>query len=415
MKLIDWNTIRHKIIQVLNISDKETYLSKLICNFEKQNIEQERHPFKITDIREKGFIVKIYGLFGYISFNHMPWKYISVESWKTVFPYLKGKILFGKTFKFEKEPLSIILDGDIPQFKKTELSENMKYTGIIINKTNYGIFVDIGYNFKWECGSIVGLLHKSNFENEDLFKKSNPGETIDLVFWGYNENEQPIFGQKSELKEWFTGEIEMLIDEILPVKVIKSDNGVISYQVEDKYDAILQVTQILYPDNRTQIKSAIRKLQHGDIIHCKIIKVNRIKRTLHLIWESIPEIEGIISRNITIEEPVPVSEQHIRRNRITTEDIEKLELIGKTVEVEVIEKQDQFGRMRKEYLVDNKYYGTLHISNDAYKISNKEKKQIEKNLQEGEILDCEILDIENNAFRVKWSLKDEELIRFLNE
>ena len=44
--------------------------------------------------------------------------------------------------------------------------------GVIINKTNYGIFVDIGYNFNWWCGSLVGMLHKSNFENEELFEKN---------------------------------------------------------------------------------------------------------------------------------------------------------------------------------------------------------------------------------------------------
>lgn len=416
MKLIDWNTVKHKINRVLNISGSETYLSKLIDNFEKQNIEKESHPFKIIDIREKGFIVKIYGLYGYISFHHMPWNYSNTDSWKIVFPYLKGKVLFGKTFKFDKEPLSIILDGEIPQFKKSELTENKKYKGIIINKTNYGVFVDIGYSLKWNCGSIVGLLHKSNFENEELFEKTIPGELIELVFWGYNENEQPIFGLSPELKEWFTGEIETLVGEILPVNVIKAENGIISYLIENKYVATLPVTKILYPDNRTQIKRAIRKLKDGDIIHCEIVKVNRTKRTLQLMWQSLPEIEGINSRNITIEKPTSIRNDHkLIRNRINTGIIEKLELIGKTVKVEVIKKEDNLGRIRIKYLVENKYWGNLNISNDSYKISNKEKKQIEKNLQEGEILNCEVMKIENNVFRIKWSLKEEELIRFLRQ
>jgi len=416
MKLIDWDTIKQRINQVLNISDKKTYLSKLIDNFEKQNIEQESHPFKITDIREKGFIVKIYGLFGFISFYHMPWKYNSNDSWKTIFPYLKGKVLFGKIFKFEKDPLSIIIDGEIPQFKKPELFENKKYKGIIVNKTNYGAFVDIGYSFKWKCGSLVGLLHKSNFENEVLFEKTNSGEIIELVFWGYNENEQLIFGKRPELKEWFTGEIERLVGEILPVNVIKSENGEVSYFVDEKYIGTLPVTKILYPDNRNHIKKAIRNLKDGDVIHCEIIKVNRTKRTLQIVWESLPEIEGIISRNISIEKPVPIRNEHkLIRNRINTGIIEKLELIGKIVKVEVIKKEDNLGRMRTKYLVENKYSGRLNISNDSYKISNKEKKQIEKNLQEGEILNCEVMNIENNLIRVKWSLKEEELIRFLRQ
>ena len=96
MKLTDWDTIKQLINEVLNISNKETYLSKLIDNFEKQNIEQSSHPFVITDIREQGFIVKTYGLYGYISFYHMPWMYHSDDAWRSIFPYLKGKVLFGK-------------------------------------------------------------------------------------------------------------------------------------------------------------------------------------------------------------------------------------------------------------------------------------------------------------------------------
>lgn len=38
--------------------------------------------------------------------------------------------------------------------------------------------------------------------------------------------------------------------------------------------------------------------------------------------------------------------------------------------------------------------GILNVSNDSYRISIKEKKVIEQNLQDGEILNCEILNIE---------------------
>lgn len=414
MKLMDWDTIKHKINQVLNISDTETYLSKLIDDFEKQSIEHKNHPFKITDIRDEGFIIKTNGLFGFVSFFHMPWTYSNIDAWKTVFPYLKGKILFGKTFKFEKEPLSIILNGEIPQFKKPELSENSRYQGIIIDKTNYGVFVDIGYSFKWMCGSLVGLLHKLNFENEELFEKANPGETIELVFWGYNENGKLIFGQRSELKEWFTGEIERFVGEILPVYVRKSENGILRYLVENKYLATLQVDEILYPDNQTQIKRATRKLKDGDIIHCEIISVNKAKRIVQLIWQSLPEIEGIISRSISVEKPVSIRNEHKRiRSRINTGIIEKLEFIGKTVKVEVIKKQNNFGGIQTKYLVENKYSGRLNVVIDSCRISLKDEKQIEKNLEAGELLNCEVMNIENNVFRVKWNLKEDELIRFL--
>ena len=55
----------------------------------------------------------------------------------------------------------------------------------------------------------------------------------------------------------------------------------------------------------------------------------------------------------------------------------------------------------------------MSISNENYRISNKEKKQIELNLQDGDVLNCEVLSIEKKSIRVKWNLKDEELYRFL--
>ena len=54
----------------------------------------------------------------------------------------------------------------------------------------------------------------------------------------------------------------------------------------------------------------------------------------------------------------------------------------------MIKKKDNWGRISNKYKIENKYNEQLIISNDNYKISIKEKKKIEKNLQDGEILDC---------------------------
>ena len=183
MKLIEWNTIKDELLKALTISDSKKYISKLYDNIEKQKEENNSLSFVIKDIKEKGFVVKVGGLFGYISFNHMPWQYRNREAWDAVFPFIDGKVFFCKIYSVTKEDHSIILDGDIPQFKKTELIENEKYKGIIINKTIYGVFVDIGYNFNWKCGSFVGLLHKSNFESDESFDKIKIGQSIDVFFY----------------------------------------------------------------------------------------------------------------------------------------------------------------------------------------------------------------------------------------
>jgi len=63
----------------------------------------------------------------------MPWKYENIKTWKAIYPAIKGKIFFGRVHQFCKAPISLILNGEIPQFKIPELNKNEKYKGIIIN------------------------------------------------------------------------------------------------------------------------------------------------------------------------------------------------------------------------------------------------------------------------------------------
>lgn len=154
MKMIDWNTLKPDLKKLFNFQDEKNYLSKLVENFENLEQKGENIPFRITGIRRKGFVIKSVGLFGFISFGHMPWKYENHNAWNAVCPSIKGKIFFGRTHQFKKNPLTLILNGEIPQFKKTELNETDKYKGIVINKTKYGLFIDVGYHFNWTAGQL---------------------------------------------------------------------------------------------------------------------------------------------------------------------------------------------------------------------------------------------------------------------
>lgn len=418
MKMIEWNTLKLDLKKMFNFQDEKDYLSKLVANFENLEQKGENIAFKITGIKRKGFVIKSAGLFGFVSFDHMPWKYENHNSWNAVYPSIKGKIFFGKTHQFEKNPLTLILNGEIPQFKKIELNETEKYKGIIINKTKYGLFIDIGCHFNWDCGSIVGMIHKSNFAPLEIFEKLEIGETMEVFFLGSNNKEQFLFGDNKVSKEWINGEIEKLVGEILPVKIIKINYDKTSYLVNEKYNATLPTISTIYPTNKKIIKSAIKNFKNGDLIHCEIIKVNKLNKTLQLKWDFVHEIEGIISRT-TIEENTPKTQIKNKSNSIEniadSNVIEKLNLIGKTVKVEVVKKEDNLGRISNKYKIENKYSGKIIFSNDNYKISIKEKKQIEKKLQDGEILDCQVLSIDKNQIRINWNMMDKELMKFIKE
>ncbi len=225
-----WISIRRTLRSFFGKADKKEYLKKLVGNLERHKDEDVNLAFKICDIREKGFLVKVAGLFGYISFNHMPWKYGTPEAWQAVFPLISGKVFFCKIYQINKDPVSILINGEIPQFRKPELIENEVYTGVVIHKATYGAFIDIGYTFRWECGSIVGLLHKSNFENLDSFNKTSVGQVIETTFWKVNEKDQLVFGNRSDLRKCQTSENFDLIGAIpsrgnAAAKILKRSKG----------------------------------------------------------------------------------------------------------------------------------------------------------------------------------------------
>ena len=286
MNLLDWFKLKLNFNWKLHFSNKKNYqptlqddyLPKLVDGIERQIENGGNLPFIIADIRERGFIIKIGGLYGFVSYLHMPWKYRNIDSWQAVFPTFKGKIFFCKIFHLEKNPLSIIVNGEIPQFKKYDLIENENYKGIIIQKTSIGLFIDIGYNFNWECGSIVGMLHKDNFDTDEAFNQTKTGDIIETTFWGYNENKQPLLGINSQLKEWLTREIDKFIGEIFAVKVVKINDNVINYCIADKYNATLPITRTIYGAQRTHIKNAVKQLCNGDIINCEVIHINHHTR-----------------------------------------------------------------------------------------------------------------------------------------
>lgn len=147
-----WDKIVQITKEIFYQPEKKEWLNELVKNAERLKDENKSVPFKIMGAKETGFVVKVSGLYGFISFKYMPWKYPDIDYWKAISPKLVDRIFFCKIHRISKDPISIIVDGEIPQFRKIELVPGEKYTGIIIRKSTYGFFVDIGYQFGWKCG-----------------------------------------------------------------------------------------------------------------------------------------------------------------------------------------------------------------------------------------------------------------------
>lgn len=233
--------------------------------------------FRIVEPKERGFLVKVGGLFAFVSFKHFGWSYPSIEFWKNASNSIVGKIFKGKIHNIKENPISIQIDAKEQKFENPNLEKHSKYRGIILRKTKYGFFVDLGFHFNWKFGSILGLIHISTFTNESGYDNWKGGHEIEIVFQGYNKNNQPILGDNIERGKWTNGEMEKFIGTIQKVSVLINENGKSEFYVLGEHKATIPIKKEFYPNFRTTVKKYIYGLKNGEILDYEIIKINRKK------------------------------------------------------------------------------------------------------------------------------------------
>lgn len=411
-----WSEIKSGVKNILGPTESETvciekntdYLNELVDDLEKKVSLDQSLRFRIEQIKANGVSVKVNGLFAYLSFLHMPWTYPSIDHWQTIAPSLLGKSFYGKVFNIKKDPLFILMNGESHSFKDIDLITGDAYNAIILNKTIYGLFVDIGYHFGWEYGSLVGLIHSTNIPKA-LFAEKTEGDIIKTYYLGMNPKEQLIFGNNQSIRNWVTGNPHQLLGQIVSAKISKENNK-LNILVEEKYKSTLPVSGALYKTEIKKVNAAIRNLQDNDIIQCEVYKINDEKMLLQLKWTSEEEIEAIFSREIEVivEKTKKKKDRNSIANHILVGEAGKLKLIGQTVEVEVEKNETDI-----KYIVENKYLGKLIISNKITLITLNERELIENNFQDGEVLNCEVTGFKNDFVKVRWFISDQELRRFI--
>lgn len=316
-----WDNLITTIKEIFTPAEKKEWLDKLVENLENQRFENINLPFKIVEVKDKGFVVKVSGLYAYISFNHMPWKYYDMDCWLAVSPKLIGKIFYCKVYKFEKEPVSIIINGEVPQFRKPALIVGDEYVGLIIRKTKYGVFVDIGYHFDWKCGSLVGLLHKSQIGFYGSVSSFTVGDPIKLYYQQINESGQLVFTQKIDHEDWDWGIPQALVGQQVWALVVKrAEKKGVGFLVNGKYKGKISLLKNVYPpEARRNIKAARNELKDGEIIHCVVTGYNDKQMILELNWVLVPETEMVMDNSIINKIDVHTLEKlTILRNEIAT-------------------------------------------------------------------------------------------------
>jgi ribosomal protein S1 len=266
--------------------DKKVWLDKLVGAIEHHRDNDDSLAFRIVELKGTGFLVKVNGLFAFISFHHMPWKYRDLDSWRAVAPYLINKKFYCKIHKIEKDPLAIIVNGEITQFKKVELSAGKEYNGLIISKTDFGLFIDIGCHFDWHCGSVVGYIHKSRIQSSGNTGDYDSGHEIKVIYEGLNDKGQHLFSYDSGLTQWWSLEVpQSLVGEIIQGKVIREpDNNQVDVLIQDIYRTNLAFDRAQLAKYKQKLKQIKKELVNGQIVNCEIVEVNEKDKTLKVKW-----------------------------------------------------------------------------------------------------------------------------------
>jgi ribosomal protein S1 len=324
---MNWEIFKNIIKGIFRKPNKKEWLDRLVKNLETQSLKDVNLPFRIEELKDTGFKVKILGLYAFVSLNHMPWTYNCASSWKSISPKLIGKIFYCRVHSVNKDPsLWIIIDGKVPQFRKTELMIGESYKGIIIEKSKYGVFVDIGYHFDWKCGSFVGLLHRLQFESIELLSNCSIGDEIEICYQGANEEGRLLYCQTNEIFEWNNDIPQSLLGQIVWTQVVrKGDENTPRFLIHGKYkgELIISKTVPLF-SSRKALKEAINELKDGEIIHCEIIDFSNLRRILDLKW--IPELYAKIT------ERKDIRDENFIENNIDHDTIQKMMKVRDEIE-----------------------------------------------------------------------------------
>ena len=331
-------------LQPIDNKWKDERLEYLI-NLSKKD---EDIPFKVVEIYEKGFKIQVAGLYGFISFYHMPWQYKNIDCWFPVFPYLVGKYFFCKIHAIVKEPLSIILNGAIPQFKNELLIQNEYYKGVVIYKDELYLLVDIGLNFDWACGSMVGIIRKSSFYYNEYDKDYQKGDEITVRYISKDENNEYLFSKDFEYIDWYSDEVENLIGKEVWT-TLKRESNKYQYMVNDKFRANNYLNLDNYPHSLTKLINVLGGVTHNDMFKCKIISINKekgffvIRIIIPLIriyaWDS-PKIKRffeqrvwvrVINNNNNLELIVQDTYRAVMPLLTSVEDIDNSILVNKAI------------------------------------------------------------------------------------
>ncbi|MDR2968280.1 MAG: hypothetical protein LBV32_01595 [Tannerellaceae bacterium] len=312
-KIIKW--IRKR----LKTHSKSEWVTQRFREIELHKENNDILPFKIEELKDRGFLVRVNHIYAYISYFHMPWSYNDSSEWKAAAPHLKGKVFFCKIHECDKGNFFIRLDGAVPQFRQANLVEGYRYHGVIIRIMPYGILFDIGFHFNWKCGPLIGLLHQFQLSPDVKISNFNTGEVISVFYQGVNNKGKFSFCHEQTGTREGIEKSKELIGTITWAKVVRQDGKqAIRLWIVGKYPTMLIINKYVYSSNLNDLELKKKDLKDGDIICCKVVRYDE-KRNLPIVkWLPDPDSDSM--------------PDHKLQNNLSEETVDKLQTLKSEME-----------------------------------------------------------------------------------
>jgi ribosomal protein S1 len=352
---------REGVAQVEN-AETPDFFEMLFDKILETRLLDKQLPCKIFYFKGDELTVKVGGLYAYLPLDQMPWNYPDKSYWKYIFSSLAGKEFKCKITEASREEnqrFSIRVDASNHLFREVELMEDAEYAGIVLDKTEDAVLIDIGSHFRWKYGSLTGWLPLSDLANPESAQRCESGEKIKIIYKETNEKGLVFTNAVAEdLAAEYVG-------KIVWVQVCKVENMAPYFLVRGKYKADLPITDPIYPGRKKKVQRLRNEWINGDIINCEVLdfKPNR----------------GLIVKWIS-DDPEDID--------WTSDDM--IDYIGREVDVNVSVSDEG-----TTFLVENKYPATLSARNRSSKKSK---------LSDGEVIHCRIcsIDLNNDCFKIIW-------------
>lgn len=162
------------------------------------HLNNETVIFTITGIKKTGFQVKVKGIFAFVPFSLMPFKY-TPALWNVIKQELIGHKFFAKIITADIQNNRITLDATVTEFEEFKIIDGATYKAIILQKNPKFIIVEIGHRYNWQFGSqcFIVTFDSPNYLEIDYYTQSVSDE-IDLTYIETANNWIKISFEKKE-------------------------------------------------------------------------------------------------------------------------------------------------------------------------------------------------------------------------